>query len=108
MQPYCDFIKKNKFIKKKEKTDELKMGLRLKALMEMDVIKEVILLSDGAMHVEGKAYWSGKYQKWYKVTDILYSKSGFREAVMIEWEDGKREMYSMSLDKVHDFEIRLN
>lgn len=106
MQPYCDFIKKSRFFKKKEKKREVRIGLRLQALLELGVVNEVLPVSDPT-HEKGKTYWSGECQKWYTVTDVCYTKSGFREAVMIEWEDGKRGVYPTKLDKERDFEIVL-
>lgn len=107
MQPYCDLRKKNRFLKKKENKDEPRTGLRLQALLEMGVIKEVHPVSESTIHEKGKTYWSGDYRKWYMVTDICYTKSGFLGAVMVEWEDGKRGVYPAKLDKKQDFEIVL-
>ena len=91
----------------KEKTVEPKIGLRLQALLEMGVIKEVHPVSESTIHEKGKTDWSGDCKKWYRVIELCYSKSGFLEVVMVEWEDGKRGVYTSRLDKYHDFEIVL-
>lgn len=107
MQPYCEFIKKSSFFKKKEKKNEVRIGLRLQALLELGVVKEVLPVSE-PIHEKGKIYWSGECQKWYRVTDVCYSRTtGFREAVMVEWEDGKRGVYPEKLNGERDFEVVL-
>ena len=57
-------------------------------------------LPTNACHRKGCFYWSGKYQRWYKVYEIC----GRNAEVM--WSDGRISTLRTPLDSSRDFRLR--
>lgn len=81
---------------------------RLKQLIADGTVKNVIKLDRFPKYLKGKTYWSGYWQKWYKVLSVEIDrtvKPNRMKSVTIQWEDGRLVNHCTRLDSDRDFEI---
>ena len=65
-----------------------------------------VKLPKHAKYEEGKIYWCGYWQKYYKVEKVTPIYEGYSQEVTVLWEDGHRTTHSTSLDSCKDYELK--